>query len=96
MRSRHEQVAQIAHRVGLDVVHVPEASQRRLVQGMRSKVVEVDVVHLEATCAPLERRKVERAPFELHIGSRAHTGTSAPSPEPDDKYGQRDGPSGCH
>ena len=39
----HEEVAQVAHGVVLDVVHVPQAAQRIVGQGMATEVVVVDV-----------------------------------------------------
>ena len=47
----HQQIAQVAHRVRLDVVHVGQAAQHVRVQRLRPERVEVDVVGLQPSTA---------------------------------------------
>lgn len=65
MRGRAEQIAEVADRVLLDIVHVPQASKRRLVQPLSSECIEVDAGRVE----PLARLS-ELIDIHTHVRSR--------------------------
>ena len=53
MQARHEQVAQVADGVVLDVVHVAQAAQCVRVERLCAECLEVDAVEIEGVTAPL-------------------------------------------
>ena len=55
----HQHVAQVADGVVLDVVHVAQAPERRLVEGLVAERVEVDALEIERSDPLLERLDVE-------------------------------------
>jgi hypothetical protein len=51
MGRRQEQVAQVADRVMLDVMHVAQRAERFWGQRLILEVIELDVCKIQATCA---------------------------------------------
>ena len=64
MRSCHQQIAEVAHRVGLDVVHVAQATKRRLVERVRSG-------SRRSRCRRRSRRPVRRSNAARSNGRRS-------------------------
>ena len=78
MRSSHQQIPQVAHGVCLDVVHVAQATKRRLVQRFVSEGVEVDVVDAQPTGPLLECGEVEGLALERRADCPGHAVCSEP------------------